>query len=137
MTNLNIKASSDNEKIILNYLQLNASESLADRINAGDKTLTQCWNYIISEAKKASKNGVACVLDSVVFGWAVHFFEEDSIKGTEFNKSNGAVKTAKTVTVASLSCEDHQPDQKAEGIPKKSPPKPTPLDQIGFDFGDF
>lgn len=37
MAKLNLKASGSNEKIILDYLTNNASESLAERINNGEK----------------------------------------------------------------------------------------------------
>lgn len=80
---LKLEAKNPNEEIILNYLNQNASESLAEKINNGKKTLTQCWNYIVAEAKKQAVNNCACIDDSTVFGWAIHFFEEDSIKAEE------------------------------------------------------
>lgn len=92
---LNLKAKTDNEKIILDYLNKNASEQLIFKINTGKKTLSQCWSYIVSEAQKLAKNNCACVADETVFGWAVHFFEEDSIKA-ENVPVNTAVKTVKT-----------------------------------------
>lgn len=56
---------------------------LVDKINQGTKTLDDCMNYIKQEAKKLAVGGCAAVADSTVFGWAVHFFEEDSIKAPE------------------------------------------------------
>ena len=93
MARIKLKTDNKCEKIILNYLEKNASDDLVERINNGKKTLTQCWNYITSEAKKEAKNGCACIEDATVYGWAVHFFEEDSISGEAFNKST-PVKTA-------------------------------------------
>lgn len=87
-----MKATTENETLILNYLTLNASEQLKEKINSGKKTLSQCWNYIVSEARKLEKNGCACLKSETVFGWAVHFFEEDSIEGTQSPK-NTSVKT--------------------------------------------
>jgi hypothetical protein len=80
---LKLEAKNKNEEIILNYLNQNASESLAEKINTGKKTLSQCWKYIVSEAKKLAENNCACVDSDTVFRWAVHFFEEDSIKAEE------------------------------------------------------
>lgn len=80
---LKLEAKNKNEEIILNYLNQNASESLVEKINNGKKTLEQCWNYIVAEAKKEAVNNCACIDDSTVFGWAVHFFEEDSIQAEE------------------------------------------------------
>lgn len=80
---LKLEAKNKNEEIILNYLNQNASESLAEKINNGKKTLSQCWNYIVAEAKKEAVNNCACIDSDTVFGWAVHFFEEDSIQAEE------------------------------------------------------
>ena len=77
---LNLTAQGDNQKIILQYLEENASDVLVEKINSGTKTLQDCWNFITKCAKKEAKDGCACIQDEVVFGWAVHFFEEDSIK---------------------------------------------------------
>lgn len=80
---LNLEAKTNNEKIILEYLNKNISEQLANKINTGKKTLSQCWSYIVSEARKLAKNNCAYVDDATVFGWAVHFFEEDNIKASD------------------------------------------------------
>lgn len=77
---LKLTAKGDNEKIILQYLESNVSEVLAEKINSGTKTLADCWKFITECARKQAKDGCACIRDDVVFGWAIHFFEEDSIK---------------------------------------------------------
>ena len=80
MNKLNLKASNDYEKAILDYLESNASDALAEKINSGQKTLQSCFDYIRGEAKKQAKGGCAMISDAVVFGWAIHYFEEDSIE---------------------------------------------------------
>lgn len=80
MNKLNLKANSDYEKAILDYLESNASDALAAKINSGQKTLQSCFDYIRGEAKKQAKGGCAMISDAVVFGWAIHYFEEDSIE---------------------------------------------------------
>lgn len=93
---LNLKANNKQEEIILAYLQENASETLAEKINNGTpfekdgkpltnlKTLSGFMKYACEEARKLAEKGAncACVEDKVVFGWAIHYFEEDSIEGT-------------------------------------------------------
>lgn len=117
---LKLEAKTNNEKIILDYLTQNASEVLKEKINNGNKTLSQCWSYIVSEAKKQAENGCACIEDATVFGWAVHFFEEDSIEAKQYEHIKPAVKTVTTTT------------PKKE-TPKKS--KSAPLDQVSlFDM---
>lgn len=40
------------------------------------KTLKQMVDYIKTEAKKQAKNGIAMIEDEVVYGWAIHYFDE-------------------------------------------------------------
>ena len=48
------------------------------------KNLDGFFSFATSEAQKLVSKGAqcACVKDAVVFGWAIHYFEEDSIEGT-------------------------------------------------------
>ena len=80
MARLSLKAEGKNQEILLDYLERNASEPLAEKINTGAKTLAGCWEFIRKEARKQAMNGVAVIEDAEVFGWAVHYFEEDDIK---------------------------------------------------------
>lgn len=77
---LKLTAKDDNEKIILQYLENNVSDVLAEKINSGTKTLADCWNFIVKCADEQLHGRNGAVSSDVVFGWAVHFFEEDSIK---------------------------------------------------------
>ena len=80
MARLSLKADGKNQEILLDYLEKNASEPLAEKINTGVKTLAGCCEFIRKEARKQAMNGVAVIEDAEVFGWAVHYFEEDDIK---------------------------------------------------------
>lgn len=93
---LNLKANTPAEQKILEYLQNNASEALAEKINNGTpfekdgkpllnkKTLTGFMKYACDEARNTVEGGSssACIKDSVVYGWAVHYFKEESVEGT-------------------------------------------------------
>ena len=108
MTKLNLAAKGDDQIAVLNYLQQNATDVLADKINNGvqivkdgvtlinKKTLDGFFRYATEEARKlvAKDAGCACVLDRVVFGWAIHYFEEDEIEGTLYNLDGTKYKTA-------------------------------------------
>lgn len=138
MSKINLKASNNHEEVLLIYLKENASEDLAKRINEGEKTLTQCWNYITSEARKQAKNGCACIEDSTVYGWAIHFFEEDSIKGEDFNKASTGARAVKTGAKEDKPCEPYTEEEEAKEAPKPKKAKKEKypeLDQFGFDFG--
>lgn len=125
---LRLKANNKQEEIILAYLQENASETLAEKINNGTqfvkdgkpltnlKTLSGFMKYACEEARKLAKKGAncACVEDNVVFGWAIHYFEEDSIEGTLYTIDGEEYKPAPKKTAS-------KPITKPE--PKKEPPK--------------
>ena len=93
MKNLNLNATSEPTKRIKEYLKQSASDMLADKINNGvqvekdgqtlinKKTLDGFMKFATEEARKIAEKGsmCACVDDETVFGWAVHYFEEESI----------------------------------------------------------
>ena len=107
MVTLNLTAVGAEQELIKKYLTENASDSLAEKINNGiriekngktlisKKTLDGFMKYATDEARKLAEKGAtyACVDDATVFGWAIHYFEEDSIEeklynlnGTEYSK---------------------------------------------------
>jgi hypothetical protein len=93
---LNLTTNTTAEEKILQYLKENASETLANKINNGTsfekdgkpllnkKTLSGFMKYACDEARKLAEKGAnsACIDDATVYGWAVHYFEEESIEGT-------------------------------------------------------
>ena len=137
MKELNLKANTPAEQKILEYLQNNASEALADKINNGTpfekdgkplinkKSLSGFMKYACEEAKKTVKNGSssACIEDSVVYGWAIHYFEEESIEGTLYT----------------LDGEEYKPTVKAKNTQKSTytptfAPKPQNQQASLFDI---
>lgn len=96
MIKLNLTPQNKQEELILTYLQNNASETLADKINNGtpfekdghhllnQENAFGFMKYACDEARKLAEKGAnsACIDDVTVYGWAIHFFEEDSIGGT-------------------------------------------------------
>ena len=107
MIELNLTANTESEKRILEYLQNNVSETLADKVNNGTpfekdgkpllnkKTLADFMKYAYDEARKLAEKGAnsACIEDSVVYDWAMHFFEEESIVGTLYNPDGTEYKS--------------------------------------------
>ena len=120
MITLNLTAKNKQEEMILAYLQENASEPLANKINNGTpfekdghpllnkKTLSGFMKYACEEARKLAEKGAnsACIDDATVYGWAIHYFEEESIEetlytidGEEYKPAPKKVVTTKPVTV--------------------------------------
>ncbi|WP_437918567.1 Cas9 inhibitor AcrIIA9 family protein [Sphingobacterium sp. LRF_L2] len=76
-----MKASAEAKEAIESHLQAMAAKDtlFAETLKKKNKSIDGCMNYIMSEAKKKGAN---MVKDAEVFGWAVHYYDEDSIKDT-------------------------------------------------------
>lgn len=108
---LQLETNSLAEERIKAYLEQNVSETLAEKINHGveiekdgktlvnKKTLSGFMKYATEEAKKQTDKGVfsACIEDHVVYGWAMHYFQEDDILGTLYNPDGTEYKAPKPV----------------------------------------
>ena len=130
---LNLQATTKEEQKVKAYLEANASEVLAEKINNGvriqkdgktllsKKTLAGFMKFACDEAKKQAEKGVqsACIDDAVVYGWSVHYFEEDSIEGVLYNEDGTEYKPPKPVT----------PPKPATAY---TPPKPQPKPQMSL-----
>ena len=111
MITLNLTAKGTEQELIKKYLEENASETLAEKINNGvriekdgktlinKKTLEGFMKYATDEAKKLAEKGAssACVRSDVVFCWAIHYFEEESIIGRLYNEDGSEYKAPKPV----------------------------------------
>lgn len=86
--------------ILKEYLEENASEQLAEKINNGviiekdgkkllnKKDLNDFMIYACNEARKLADKGAtsACLKSDIVFNWVIHYFEEDTIEGKLYNE---------------------------------------------------
>lgn len=136
MPKLNLQAKDETQKIIKEYLEEHVSDTLAEKINNGvliqkdgksllnKKTLEGCIEFSAQEAQKLVEKGAraACIQDCVVFGWAIHYFEEDSIEGTLYNPDGTEYKPKTTSPPACVST-------------TYTPPAPKPKPQMSlFDL---
>ena len=126
MIKLNLTPQNKQEELILNYLQNNASETLADKINNGTsfekdgkpllnkKTLAGFMKYACDEARKLAEKGAnsACIDDATVYGWAIHYFEEESIEGTLYTIDGAEYKP--TVKRVESNAVKAKPEQKKQ-----------------------
>ena len=106
MIKLNLETNKKEYEIIKEYLENNVSEELADKINNGikiikdnktlinKKTLDTFMQYANEEARKLAQQGAnyACIEDKTVFGWAIHYFEEDELVGKLYNEDGTEYK---------------------------------------------
>ena len=110
MIKLNLETKNKEQEILKAYLEENASETLADKINNGvkiqkdnktlinKKTLNTFMKYAYEEARKLAEKGAncACIEDKTIFAWAIHYFEEDTIEGILLNEDGSEYKKAST-----------------------------------------
>lgn len=132
---LNLTTQNKQEELVLKYLQDNASDVLANKINNGTpfekdgkhllnkKTLAGFMKYACDEARKLAEKGAnsACIDDATVYGWAIHYFEEESIEGTLYTIDGAEYKpTVKRI----------------ESNAVKAKPEPKKQENVQFSFFD-
>lgn len=154
MIPLNLTATTTEEKVLKEYLEQNVSEILADKINNGvpvekddkqlisRKTLAGFMKFATEEARKQAAQGAtsACVHSDVVFGWAIHYFEEDSILGTLYNEDGSEYKAPKPAPKpkkAATSTTATTTQTATPAVSALAPKKANPTGQLTmFDFMD-
>ena len=133
---LQLTATTTEEKILKEYLEQTVSEVLADKINNGvpvekdgkklvsRKTLAGFMKYATDEARKQAVKGAtsACLHSDIVFGWAIHYFEEDSILGILYNEDGTEYKAPKPVPKVT----SKKAAPTASDTPTAPAPKPQP-----------
>ena len=95
-----------------------------------NKSLEECWKYIVSEAKKQAVEQCACIADEDVFNWAVHYYTEDEVKAPE------NTPTAKVTTTPTPKIENKIVALKPTETPKpqKANKSDKPIQLSLFDF---
>ena len=146
MANLNLKANTPEEQIILKHLIPQVSEVLAEKINNGvriqkdgktlinKKDISTFMDYLYEEARKRipekARHGKQCVgmEGEDIIGIAIHYFEEDSIEGKLYNEDGTEYQPPKPVKKNTTS------SPSAPATPY-TPPKPEPKPQLNiFDM---
>lgn len=112
MKTLNLHAEGPEQERLKAYLEENASDALADKINNGTpyekdgkqlinkKDLPNFMVYATTQAKemakKQKKSGAValCVDGEIIIGWLMHYFEEDDIEGVLYNLDGTPYKPA-------------------------------------------
>lgn len=82
-----MKPSKGFKEAIKAYLDKRAAEDIlfAETYKKANKNLDECCNYVM---QCAQKGGAAGYSDDEVFGWAVHYYDEDDIKNIKPTAGN-------------------------------------------------
>lgn len=108
MREIRLEAKGAEQEALKAYLEKNVSEVLAEKINHGayiekdgkrllnKKNFESFMEYAVEEARKQAAQGArfACVISDEVFGWAIHYFEEDDIIGKLYNEDGSEYRSA-------------------------------------------
>lgn len=136
MIELNLSHNGIEQTKVYNYLCQHATEALAEKIEHGvrvqkdgqtlisAKTLEGFMKYAGEQARKQAAKGAnyAMIDDDVVYGWAMHYFEEDSILGDLYTEDGEAYKSKPT------------PAPIPAVAPKAAPTKPVAKEPSLFDW---
>lgn len=128
MIKLNITANTKSQETIKKYLEENVSQELAVKINNGvnitkdnktlfnKKDLEGFFSFAYKEARNlAEKNASSiCIEDETVFGWAIHYFEEDTIEGNLFNLDGSPHKEEVKTTAPKITNTIAKPKETSE-----------------------
>lgn len=74
---IKVLASETKDKAVLKIVDyLTTRNDMNDKYLNEEKSLKQMINFIKSKAEKQAKNGMAMIDDEVVYGWAIHYWDE-------------------------------------------------------------
>lgn len=89
-----------NLKLICDYLL--GREDMQEKLNNPNKSIDKMFSYIRNQAKKKAVNGCAVIKDTEVFGWAVHYYDEDDACGDEEQPERMTLQHAKDIVKKSV-----------------------------------
>lgn len=130
---------------IKDYLDERArqDELFAKSYAKSNKNIDECYDYIVGEARKQCKDSDSiCISDDVVYGWAVHYYNEDNImvgkskESTESKESNVNKKAVEANKMASNANKKESEAKKKSADSKKR--KPAKIQQLTlFDLSEL
>ena len=127
---------------IKDYLDERASkdELFAKSYAKTNKNIDECYDYIVGEARKQCKDSDSiCISDDVVYGLAVHYYDEDNIKvgrSKESKESKESTEISKATKMASNANKKASESKKKSADAKKC--KSSKIQQLNlFDFDEL
>ena len=121
------------EKIIKDYIEgvCKTDEVLAKKYADSNQDIAGCCSYIKSQAKKKAQGGCAVIEDAEVFGWAVHYFDEEMTAP----KEEVACKVESRMTIKDID-EKFMPKPQPKPVVKPQPKKVDDVQMSLFNFDE-
>ena len=86
------------DKALLKIIEyLTSREDMNDKYLNEEKSLKQMTEFIKGQAQKQSHDGMAMVEDEVVYGWAIHYFDETNDKLELSTKTTNETNARNTI----------------------------------------
>lgn len=123
-------------EVIKSYLDKRAKEDplFAETYKKKNKSIEECCQYIYSQARKVAKGGNAVGIDdATVYGWAVHYYDEDNIK-VDNVKDNVKVSTPDPVKEEAVV---KMPEKPVKQKPGRKKTKQELFDERQLSLFDF
>lgn len=100
------------------YMYLKTRTDMDEKYLNSEKSMTQMYDYIKEQVRKQASDGVAMIEDAVVYGLAIHYFDESN---EDLGLTKKAIETKKV--------------EQIKEIPKVEEPKEDD-NQISFFGGE-
>ena len=97
------------------YMYLKTRTDMYDKYLNPEKSMQEMYKYIKGEARKQAQNGVAMLEDSIVYGLAIHYFDETN-ENLGINKSQEKQKVVNTPSKIIPKQEKEPPKKEREQI---------------------
>lgn len=124
-----LKTENSVQKEIANYLISHCKKEPAfmDKIMNEKKSLNECFEYIKSEARKQAIGNAAVIDRDTVFGWAVHYFDEENL---EFKATSSKVAVVKEGS--NIEEETNESKPRIVEATKQKKAKQIPVEQLSL-----
>lgn len=105
------------ENAIRSYLEdrAKADSLFAETYKKEGKSIKECCDYIISQARKQGGSTVV-VDDNTVYGWAVHYYDEDGIEVTPVKEHVEVGSCASMTEGVRSTAPESQPKKKRKDV---------------------
>lgn len=94
------KVSDTSIKLVCTHLM--NRDDLRSKLDNPKKSIDGMWAYIVSQAKKKAINNCAACSVSEVYGWAVHYYDEEVIEEKPEHPSHLNLESTKAIVKKSV-----------------------------------
>lgn len=106
--------SDSNIKLVCEYLM--SRSDMRSKLDNPKKSVDKMWDYIMSQARKKAKGKCTVCPSSEVFGWAVHYYDEEDTEQSERLNLESAKEIVKKSVEKKNKPKKEEPEWKQESL---------------------